>query len=61
MDYEKTVQLYEKAGQIKKWEDTPEYLSYKSEKAWREKVTSKRTGKYYQAEELIKRELVPPD
>jgi hypothetical protein len=36
MDYEKTVQPYEKAGQTKKWEQTPEYLSYnsyKSEKA----------------------------
>ena len=32
LDYQKTVELYEKAGQVKKWEDTPEYLSYKGEK-----------------------------
>jgi hypothetical protein len=41
MDYDKTVQLYEKAGQIKKWEDTPEYLSYKGELAWYDEVKSK--------------------
>ena len=53
MDYKKIFQLDEKAGQIKKWEQTSEYFSYKSEKAWYEKVTSKRNGEFYQAEELI--------
>ena len=44
MDFDKTVQLYEKAGQIKKWEETPEYNVHKSEKTWYDKVKSKRTG-----------------
>jgi hypothetical protein len=61
MDYDKTRELYEKAGQIKRWEQTPEYLSHKSELDWYDKVKSKRTGDYYQADELIKREMVPPD
>ena len=61
MDYQKSVELYEKAGQVKKWEDTPEYLSYKGEKTWYDKVTSKRTSEFYQAKDLIKRELVPSD
>lgn len=61
MDCQKTVELYEKAGQVKKWEDTPEYLSYKGEKTWYDKVTSKRTSEFYQAKDLIKRELVPSD
>ncbi|MGB7679422.1 MAG: hypothetical protein WBL49_11490, partial [Nitrososphaeraceae archaeon] len=61
MDYQKTVELYEKAGQVKKWEDTPEYLSYKGEKTWYDKVTSKRTSEFYQAKDLIKSELVPSD
>ena len=47
-----------RAGQIKKWEDTPEYLSYKGELTWYDKVKSKRTGEYYQAEDLIKRDMV---
>jgi hypothetical protein len=59
MDYEKTVQLYEKIGQIKRWEDTLEYLSYKDELAWYDKVKSKRTGEYFQAEDLIKRDMLP--
>ena len=61
MDYEKTIQLYEKAGQIKKWEATADYNSYKAEQKWYEKVRSKRTGEFYQADTLIKAELVPPD
>ena len=32
LDYQKTVELYKKVGQVKKWEDTPEYLSIKCEK-----------------------------
>jgi hypothetical protein len=44
--YEKTAQLYEKAGQIRRWGDTPECLSYKSEKAWYEKATGKRNREF---------------
>jgi hypothetical protein len=61
MDYEKTVQLYEKAGQIKKWEQTPESLSYNAEKKWYDKVRSKRNNEFFQAQDLINRELVPPE
>jgi hypothetical protein len=61
MDYEKTVQLYEKAGQMKRWENEPESFSYNDEKAWFDKVRSKRNGEFYQAQDLINRELVPPE
>ncbi len=61
MDYDKTVQLYEKAGLIKKWLDTPEANLHKHEKLWYEKVTSKRTGQFWQVEDLKKRNLVPDD
>jgi hypothetical protein len=61
MDYEKTVQLYEKAGQMKRWENEPESFSYNSEKKWFDKVRSKRNGEFYQAQDLINRELVPPE
>jgi hypothetical protein len=61
MDYQKTAELYEKAGQKKRWENTPEYLSYLGQKAWYDKVKSKRTGDYYQSSELINRNFVPPD
>jgi hypothetical protein len=61
MDYEKTIELYKNAGQIKKWENTPEYNSYRGGQAWYDKVKSKRTGEFYQSEELLKREWVPPN
>jgi hypothetical protein len=61
MNLQKTAELFEKAGQKKRWENTPEYHSYKGEQAWIEKVKSKRTGEYYQAQELINRNFVPPD
>ncbi|MGA7601896.1 MAG: hypothetical protein WCC82_11790 [Nitrososphaeraceae archaeon] len=61
MDYDKTVALYEKAGLIKKWLDTPDANLHKHEKIWYEKVTSKRNSEFYQADDLIKRELVPSD
>jgi hypothetical protein len=57
----KPLSCMKKLDKIRRWEDTPEYLSYKSEKAWYEKVTSKSNGEFYQAEGLIKRDLVPPD
>ena len=61
MDYDKTMELYEKAGLIKKWKENPESYLHKAEKDWIEKVKSPRTNEFYQAEELIRRELVPPD
>ena len=61
MDFDKTVALYEKAGLIKKWKENPEYNVHKAEQTWYDKVKSKRTGEYYQADDLIMRELVPSD
>jgi hypothetical protein len=61
MDYQKTVELYEKAGQMKRWENEPESFSYNTEKKWFDKVRSKRNGEFYQAQDLINRELVPPE
>ena len=61
MDYQKTAELYEKAGQKKRWEQTPEYNSYNAEKNWFDKVRSKRNGEFWQAQDLINRELVPPE
>ena len=46
MDFDKTVQLYEKAGLIKKWEETSEYNVHKSEKTQYDKVKSKRNGEF---------------
>ena len=59
MDYDKTVALYERAGLIKKWKENPESYLHEAEKKWYEKVTSKRTGQFWQVEDLIKRNLVP--
>jgi hypothetical protein len=61
MDYERTVALYEKAGLIKKWKEDPESYQHKAEQDWYEKVKSPKTSDFYQAEELIRRDLVPPD
>jgi hypothetical protein len=61
MDYEKTVALYEKAGLLKKWKENPESYLHNAEKVWYDKVKSKRTREFWQAEDLIKREMVPPD
>jgi hypothetical protein len=59
MDYEKTAVLYKEIGQSKKFEQTPEFYCYEAEKKWYEQVKSKRTGDFFQAEDLIKREMVP--
>ena len=59
MDFDKTVALYLKAGLIKKWLETPDANVHKHEKDWIKKVTSNRNGEFYQAEDLIKRDLVP--
>jgi hypothetical protein len=61
MDYEQIYQTYKNLGQAKKFEQQPDFNRYTKEKAWFEKVKSKRTGEYNQAEDLIKRELVPAD
>ena len=61
MDYDKTVELYERAGLIKKWQENPESYRHAKEKTWYNKVRSKRNGEFWQADDLIKRELVPPD
>jgi len=61
MDYNKTLQQYEQYGMAKKFEQLPEYSRYKKEIGFYEKVKSPRTGEYYQAEDLIKRELVTAD
>jgi hypothetical protein len=59
MDYEQTALIYRNFGQEKKFQEKPEHNRYKKEQAWYEKVKNKRTGEYYQAEDLIKRDLVP--
>jgi hypothetical protein len=61
MDYEKTYQLYKDIGQAKKFEDSPDYHRYTKIQKWYDKVKSKRTGDFYQADELVRRELVPGD
>jgi hypothetical protein len=58
MDYEKTKALYQELGQIKKFDETADFIRYKKELKWYEDVKSKRTGEYYQAEDLIKRDMV---
>jgi hypothetical protein len=47
MDYVKTRELYQELGQIKKFEETPDFNRYKKEQKWNEKVKSKRTGEYH--------------
>jgi hypothetical protein len=61
MDYEQTLLTYRNFGQEKKFTEKPDYNRYKKEQGWFEKVKSKRIGEYNQAEDLIKRELVPTD
>jgi hypothetical protein len=58
MNYEKVRELYQELGQIKKFEETADFNRYKKELKWYEDVKSKRTGEYYQAEDLIKRDYV---
>jgi hypothetical protein len=61
MDFDKTFEIYQRHELAKTWENVPDNNRYKKEKGWYEKVKSKRTGDYYQAEDLIKRDLVPPE
>jgi hypothetical protein len=58
MDYVKNRELYQELGQIKKFEETADFNRYKKELKWYEDVKSKKTGEYYQAEDLIKRDYV---
>jgi hypothetical protein len=58
MDYVKTRELYQELGKIKKFEETADFNRYKKELKWYEDVKSKRTGEYYQAEDLMKRDMV---
>lgn len=58
MDYVKTRELYQELGQLKKFEETTDFNRYNKELKWYENVKSKRTGEYYQAEDLIKRDMV---
>ena len=57
-DFVKTEQLYEEIGQKKRFEETADYNRYRKEKTWYDNVKSRRTGEYYQANELIRRDLV---
>ncbi|CAN5537016.1 hypothetical protein BH18THE2_BH18THE2_37580 [soil metagenome] len=61
MDYEHTIQLYAQAKQNKQFLETAEYLDYKKELKWLETVKSKRTGEFFQAEDLKRSEMVPTD
>lgn len=58
MDYEQTYQVYKNLGQAKKFEEQPDFNHYKKQQGWFEKVKSPRTGEYYQADELVSKELV---
>ena len=58
MDLVKTRELYQELGQIKKFEETADFNRYRKELRWYDDVRSKRTGEYYQANELIRRDLV---
>jgi hypothetical protein len=57
-DFERTKQLYEEIDQIKKFKESPDFTRYKKELKWFDDVTSRRTGEYYQANELIRRDMV---
>lgn len=59
MDYDKTAQLYEKYGLKKTWDQLPDTNQHNKEKAFFDQIRIKRTGEHCQAEDLIKRELVP--
>ena len=58
MDFDRTAQIYRDIGQEKKFKEMPDYNRYMKEQKWFENVKSKRTGEYYQAEDLITRGMV---
>jgi hypothetical protein len=59
MDYNKTRELYQEIDQLKKFKETPDYNRYMKEQKWFERVKSKNTGEYYQAEYLKEKGMVP--
>lgn len=61
MDYQKTFEAYQKYGMGKKFESLPQYSLYNKEIGWYKKVKSPRTNEYFQADDLIRRELVTAD
>ena len=61
MDFDKTYLAYKNLGQGKKFEQLPDYNRYKKEIDWFGKVKSPRTGEFYQADDLVSKELVPQD
>jgi hypothetical protein len=61
LDFDKTLQCYQGTGQAKLWEQEPDPHRHNKEKEWLKKVKSARTNDFYQAEDLIRRELVPAD
>jgi hypothetical protein len=61
MDYITTYELYKRIDQAKKFEDSPDFHRYKKEQKWFETVKSARTNEFYQADELLRREMVPSD
>src|SRR5262245_37827970 len=61
MDYVHTYELYKRIDQAKKFETSPDFHRYKKEQKWLEIVKSARTGDFYQADELIRREMVHSD
>ena len=58
MDLVKTRELYQELGKIKEFEESPNFGRYKKELKWDDDVRSRRNGEYYQANELIRRDLV---
>jgi hypothetical protein len=58
MEYEQTSLIYKNLGHEKKFQEKPDYNRYKKEQAWYDKVKSKRTGEFYQADEIVSKELV---
>jgi ABC-type Fe3+ transport system substrate-binding protein len=61
MNQDKKLEAYTMHGLAKQWEKQPDRHRHNKEKEWIKKVKSARTNKFYQAEDLIRRELVPSD
>lgn len=60
MDFDKTVECYKRHNLVKQWEQLPDVNRY-NKKTFFDKVRSKRSGTFCQAQDLINRELVPAD
>ena len=59
MDYDRTAQVYKDIGQEKKFKEMPDYNRYMKEQKWFERVKSRNTLQYYQAEYLKEKGMVP--